>query len=566
MRKTPATVLYVLQIKNIIAVQKNAHHVWGQKMKAHLRRPMQTPQSNEHYFTRVLNGIVISFLLISLPQLANAAQVSSTTGPSDLTVTEIVGGEDAARGEFPWQAMLVNKQRDFACGGVLIRPDWILTAAHCLQHGTIEGVILGAYDRTQTDEESRQYRGVARAIQHPLYSPITLDNDIGLIQLTAPVTLTKVVQPISLLLPKEEEYLAAGNRAVVTGWGTLAEGGILATVLQKVEVPLVDSKVCQDAYGNGVTENMLCAGYPEGQKDSCQGDSGGPLIVRHPKHTREIALAGLVSWGNGCARAGFYGVYTKTNNYDEWLKQEIGNTAFDTTIEEESIDFNQLGEIPNGDFEFGAIGKWQEISKQGYTIIAEDTPIEPLHGHYAAWLGGIDAEVSRLTQPVMFPTAQTLYLIFGYQIQSTEDPCDNDRAKLFLDDRRALSFALCGATITTGWQEVAIDVTSYVGNNHTLHFFTYTDHEAPSSWFIDNVRFATALNPADGIQLLTIEGAFDGESDTALTIEEYPSDTDDTSSSVQPEDDSSAPLTPPDENDTAGNYSLYLPVVQCLSQ
>jgi len=271
--------------------------------------------------------LILCILLIVSAPLFTArsniqAQETAQLGPT------IVGGEDAAPGEFPWQAMLIDKNGHFACGGTLIQSTWVLTAAHCLQHGRVTAVVLGAYNRTMSQEPGRQTIAAIKLISHHAYNPVTLEHDIGLIQLSRPITATTTVRPLPLLGRDEERAMATGATATVTGWGTIAEHSILATVLQKVTVPIVDQNVCQLAYGDELRDSMFCAGLVRGGKDSCQGDSGGPLLVYHDSQSGGVqpgwALAGIVSWGNGCARPGYYGVYTNVLPYHTWLLRQIG--------------------------------------------------------------------------------------------------------------------------------------------------------------------------------------------------------------------------------------------------
>jgi secreted trypsin-like serine protease len=113
----------------------------------------------------------------------------------------------------------------------------------------------------------------------------------------------------------------AGILATVTGWGTRSEGAPdYPDELYEVQVPIVDQSTCEFVYGSigdDITGNMLCAGLPQGGKDSCYGDSGGPLIV--PDGSGGFKLAGIVSWGEGCAQPGFPGVYTRVANFVEWV-------------------------------------------------------------------------------------------------------------------------------------------------------------------------------------------------------------------------------------------------------
>lgn len=238
---------------------------------------------------------------------------------------EIVGGQPTDPGEWPWQAAI--SAGPYRCGGALLTREWVITAAHCLfdSNGvlfapTAVSVLLGDYNRTQY-EVSEQRVGVIQVIAHEGFNDWTNDNDLALLQLATPVTLNTQVAFVRPVLTNQQATLTAvGTLATVTGWGVTTEGGNRATQLMEVEVPIIENELCNRAYGI-INENMLCAGYAEGGKDSCQGDSGGPLVVRDGAGWR---LAGIVSFGHGCARPNFYGVYTRIACYIPWIQNYTG--------------------------------------------------------------------------------------------------------------------------------------------------------------------------------------------------------------------------------------------------
>merc|ERR1712071_556690 len=136
---------------------------------------------------------------------------------------------------------------------------------------------------------------------------------LGSTRLTEPFVWTDFIQPIAL--PEPLQQTDAGVLATITGWGTLSEGAFgLPNVLHKVSIPVVSDEDCDSAYaaaGYGSIDSMICAGLPEGGKDSCQGDSGGPFFLNDAEPT----LIGVVSWGIGCARAGYPGVYSEVSYF-----------------------------------------------------------------------------------------------------------------------------------------------------------------------------------------------------------------------------------------------------------
>ncbi|GJQ84302.1 hypothetical protein Trydic_g5240 [Trypoxylus dichotomus] len=211
----------------------------------------------------------------------------------------IVGGFDISIEEVPYQVSL----RFFGshiCGGSVIAPQYAVTAAHCTDGSSAAqlSILAGTANRLSGGVEVQ----VGTIFQHPSYDDWYIDYDISVLLLSNALALGTTIQPIPL--PVQSQPIPGGAPSLVSGWGTLYEGGgSLPTQLQAVWVPTVTIEECRAAYGASlVTDRMMCAGVPEGGLDACQGDSGGPLAV-------DGELIGLVSWGYGCARAGFPGVY-----------------------------------------------------------------------------------------------------------------------------------------------------------------------------------------------------------------------------------------------------------------
>lgn len=229
----------------------------------------------------------------------------------------IVGGQETEVHEYPWMAMLMWFG-SFYCGATLVNDQYAVTAAHCVNGFYHRLITVRLLEHNRQDSNVKIVdRRVARVLVHPNYSTLNFDSDIALIRFNEPVRLGIDMHPVCLPTPTES---FAGQTAVVTGWGALSEGGPISDTLQEVEVPVLSQEECRETnYGaDKITDNMICAGYVEqGGKDSCQGDSGGPMHVIDGKQTYQ--LAGIVSWGEGCAKPGSPGVYTRVSNFNEWI-------------------------------------------------------------------------------------------------------------------------------------------------------------------------------------------------------------------------------------------------------
>lgn len=231
------------------------------------------------------------------------------TVPDDLE-GRIVNGVDTTIEAHPYQVSLQTTSGSHFCGGSIISEDIIVTAAHCMQSYTASQfkVRLGS----TTYNTGGELVAVKSFKFHEGYNSKTMVNDVAVIKMATPVRETASIRYIKLA----EKTPATGTPAVVTGWGTKCYLTCitLPKILQEVGVDIVSEKDCassQFKYGSEIKETMVCAYATD--KDACQGDSGGPLVA-------DDELVGIVSWGYGCARSGYPGVYADVASVRSWIE------------------------------------------------------------------------------------------------------------------------------------------------------------------------------------------------------------------------------------------------------
>ncbi|XP_067824295.1 transmembrane protease serine 9 isoform X2 [Heptranchias perlo] len=234
-----------------------------------------------------------------------------------LTSNRIVGGVTAAREEWPWQVSLHISDIGHNCGATVVASTWLISAAHCFAHFqdpmSWEANLGTIYRNVKNSTIVK--RKFKRIIVHPSFDPITFDYDVALLEMTSPVTFSRTIQPVCL--PSHTHIFHTGRNCTITGWGALSEHiDSFPIILQEATVQIFNQSECAKLYRDPVTPRMICAGFITGKVDACQGDSGGPMVCE--ESPGKWFLAGIVSWGEGCARPNKPGVYTRVTEIQDW--------------------------------------------------------------------------------------------------------------------------------------------------------------------------------------------------------------------------------------------------------
>jgi len=254
--------------------------------------------------------------VVALAAVATAGALAVVAAPgASAGDPRIVGGSPTTITEFP-ATVIFNVNGAQHCAGTLVAKNKVLTAAHCtdgVEASQME--IIGG--QTKFSDTSGEKAGVSDVWQNPGFDMNGMQHDNSVLTLDKELP----YEPATLVQSADDAAYQAGADVTVVGWGATSEGGDVSDTLLKVSVPVVDNSTCAEKYSasgsNYDKASMFCAGVPEGGKDSCQGDSGGPAYVGGK-------LAGIVSWGQGCARKDFPGVYTNVGNDYSVISSHLG--------------------------------------------------------------------------------------------------------------------------------------------------------------------------------------------------------------------------------------------------
>ncbi|MFD4788599.1 S1 family peptidase [Streptomyces sp. NPDC058459] len=224
----------------------------------------------------------------------------------------VVGGTATTTTAYPYVMQITDASGSQFCGGTLVSAEKVVTAAHCMAGESTSSVrVVGG--RTYLKGTDGTVSRVSGIWVNPDYTDATRGDDVAVLTLSTPMPYT----PVSYVSSAQTSVYAAGTTARILGWGTTSENGGSSDQLRTATVPTVSDSSCRTSYGpDFVQSDMVCAGVTSGGIDTCQGDSGGPLIIGG-------VLAGITSWGEGCAQAGHPGVYTRLTTFSSLVTAQV---------------------------------------------------------------------------------------------------------------------------------------------------------------------------------------------------------------------------------------------------
>ncbi|KAJ9580605.1 hypothetical protein L9F63_024220 [Diploptera punctata] len=241
--------------------------------------------------------------------------------PEVVVAPKIVNGQQATRGQFPYQAALYLDGSSF-CGGSLISTTWVLTAAHCAQSISRFTVYLGAQALSAT-ESGRVVVTSTTKVVHSGYSTSTLNNDIALVRLPSAVSLTQFIQTVALPSSAMASNTFAGQTITVSGWGRISDSTSgISNNLNYINLPVITNSVCQLYYSSSIIVSSTICADGAGGRSTCNGDSGGPMVLSINGVTTQIGVVSFVS-SRGCG-SGYPSGYVRVTSFLSWISSNTG--------------------------------------------------------------------------------------------------------------------------------------------------------------------------------------------------------------------------------------------------
>jgi len=258
------------------------------------------------------SGALLAVAAVAVPVVVNTASAD----PASANQPRIVGGDKASLADHPYAVYLTDAGGNQFCGAVIVSSTAVATAAHCAGAVAKQDirVVAGREDKRTDDGD---VLGVSKIWIGKGYNDPTQGDDIAVLTVRGQLG----YRPAQLPESTDAASYREGTMATVLGWGRVADGGDRSDYLRSAQVPVVSDSACRSDYSVYDQKTMVCAGYPEGGKDACQGDSGGPLVVGD-------TLIGIVSFGDGCGKAGKPGVYTRVSTYTNDIKAQAQPRLF----------------------------------------------------------------------------------------------------------------------------------------------------------------------------------------------------------------------------------------------
>ncbi|MGW7408496.1 S1 family peptidase [Streptomyces sp. NPDC054833] len=246
---------------------------------------------------------------------AAAAATALLSAPTAAAAPQpIVGGTTTTTTAYPFVMQITDASGNQFCGGTLVAAKKVITAAHCMV-GESTGNVRVVGGRTYLNGTNGTVSKVSKIWVNPDYTDATNGDDVAVLTLSTSMPYTTA----SYVSSSQTGVYAAGTTARILGWGTTSESGSSSNQLRTATVPIAADSSCRSSYGSDfVQTDMVCAGYSSGGVDTCQGDSGGPLLIGG-------VLAGITSWGEGCAEAGYPGVYTRLTTFSNLVTTQVNS-------------------------------------------------------------------------------------------------------------------------------------------------------------------------------------------------------------------------------------------------